>query len=142
MSARVAPLFGGQSIFGDAASYQQIDLQRGTPAEIDAFLGLPENTTIYGAEATGGRIFGITGQWKENTAQEVLDAAAFLQSFTDIVSTYHITTPDPYPCNARAYANCYWSVGDLSINPAGVQQIGLNQYGLTYALVIRYTGTN
>lgn len=128
------PLFCGQSVFGDFDSFVQPELLDQTAAGIDAFLGLENVTTSYGADSSG-QLFAITGKFLGASSGIVEAQLAQLESFIGVVATYRRPTNDIYPSNAWHEHNCYFTANDLVFG--SIQQIGVNWFGLDYSLVIR-----
>jgi hypothetical protein len=133
----VPPLFSGQPIFGALESFEHFPLYLGTPAEIDAFLSLPEGTTKYGSEPAGG-LFAVRGTFKDYTSEGVTEQLGVMQSYFGIVSTYRKLTGEIFPAQVQPEANCFFTAGDLTSSEPS--QIGYNQWGLNYSLVIRKIG--
>jgi hypothetical protein len=133
----VPPLFCGQPIFGDLASFEHFPLYKGTPLELDAFLGLPSGTTKYGADSAGG-LFAVRGTFKDYTSEGVTEQLEFMQSFIGICATYRKLTGEIFPCQVQPEPNCYFTAGDLTFSEPA--QIAYNQFGINYSLVIRKIG--
>ena len=134
MSKPLNPYFAGQMIFGDLDSFKQTYPYRGTTLEIDEFLGLTEGTTIYAADP-GGKLFFVSGTFKGPSTDAVAAQVAFLQEFAGFVGVYRRPTNDIPPSDVQIIHNCYFTVNDLTFGT--VTQLGVNNYGQTYALVIR-----
>jgi hypothetical protein len=133
----VPPLFAGQPIFGDLDSFQQPSVLLNTPAEIDAFLGLSPGTTRYACDP-GGNLFPVTGTFKDYTSELVTAQLAVMQGFIGQVSTYRKLTGDIFPSQVQPEPNCYFTAGDLTSSAPA--QIGYNQWGINYSLLIRKIG--
>ena len=76
-----APLFDGQPIFGDLPSLQITQLAQGRAQDVDAFLGLSPGTTQYGADPSGGKLWGISGALIAPSSAAVSALEATLLSF-------------------------------------------------------------
>lgn len=130
------PVFDGTAIFGDFDSFHVAPLALTTAADIDIFLGRTIGTTEYGADP-GGHLYGITGQFKAQTSAAVTAQLEALQALAGIVAYFRRPTYDRFPSTIWPTPNCYFTLADLVPNPAGIQTIALNSYGLTYTMVLR-----
>lgn len=134
------PTFDGAPVFGEQPAFKMVNLQLGTTAELDTFLGLPTGTNRYPADA-GGQVFGVQGQFVGNTVSSVQQQVQTLLNFAGISATFLRPTGFAWPGIARQEFNCRFTSNDFSA-PGGIQRIGVNQWGLNFNLVMRKVSNN
>jgi hypothetical protein len=132
------PVFNGRAIFGADANFTFTDLAQRRALDVDIFLGLTPGTTAYGADPSGGRIFGITGALVATSADAVTALAATLLSLAGPVCSFGMPTGLPFPGNYYFWGACYFVAAEFIPAPAGAISIGGGMWSLSYSMVIRH----
>jgi len=132
------PLFNGQSIFGADGSFTFTELAQRRALDVDIFLGLTHGTTAYGADPSGGRLFGITGALVATSADAVAALEATLLSFAGQVSAFGMPTHLPFPGNYFFWNACYFVATEFIPAPAGAVSIGGGMWSLSYSMIVRH----
>ena len=132
------PTFDGVAIFGPNAGFTVQLLgpwAAGPAAAIDNFLGLTPGTTQYGGN---GKLWGITGQLVDSSADAVAADQAALLAFAGITAPFGRPTNEKYPADFIVETKpCYFVAAEFIPAEAGIVAIGGGQYGLNYSMVIR-----
>jgi hypothetical protein len=132
------PLFNGQAIFGADGSFTFTELAQRRALDVDIFLGLTHGTTAYGADPSGGRLFGITGALVAPSADGVTALEATLLSLAGPMCPFGMPTRLPFPGNYYFWGACYFVAAEFLPSPAGIASIGGGMWSLSYSMIIRH----
>ena len=135
------PLFDGQPIFGDLPSFATQLLIQGRPVDVDNWLGLTPGTTLYGADLSGGQLYGVTGAFIASSVPAVEALQAKIQSYAGLSCLYGYPMALKWPDNWLFWPNCYFELAEYVPSTAGIVAAPGNMYSLSYKLVIRRTGS-
>jgi hypothetical protein len=131
------PLFDGQPIFGDLSSFAITPLIQGRAIDVDDFLGLTPGTTKYGADPSGGQLYGITGALISSSVAGVEALQAALLSYAGPCCQLGYPTGLAWPGNWQTWPTCFFEPAEFIPSLSGIQPARGNQYSLSYSLVVR-----
>jgi hypothetical protein len=133
-----APLFDGEQVFGDPASFSVGQLD-GKPSSVDGWLGLTPGTTVYGAGH--GRHWGVAGKFLGQSMIAVNTDFASLVGMAGFEAPFVFPTNETISFNAwQMRRNCRMVSTEIVADTNGPQGGGSN-WSLLFWCVVRDNGT-
>lgn len=131
--AHPPPFYAGQQLFGELDDFAEVPLEQPIPEFMSQFLG---QSVQYGP-SPGTKLFALTGQWVGRSQEDVAAQEAKLLSFVGEAQPYRRPTGEIFPATVQVLHNCYFSAADFAPDPAGIQSLGTNRFGLKFSLILR-----
>jgi hypothetical protein len=129
-----APLFDGEQVFGDPASFSVGQLD-GQPSSVDGWLGLTPGTTQYGAGS--GHHWGVAGKFLGQSSGAVTGDLAALQQMAGYHAPFVFPIGETISFNAwQMRCDCQIIASEVVVDQAGPQGSG-NNWSLAYWCVVR-----